>query len=319
MSCSVDPSSGGRYLATSGRDGTVKVWDCRNWKGTIREWRTRSGVGGAKVEWSQKGFLSVVSTSSISIHAPPAIHTPFTPSVPPPLYLTHPLPSFPKSSSGTGRVGHTPSQPRWCPYTDVLTVPHSLGLSSILVPGAGEANFDSLEADPFEGTRARREREVRGLLDKVPADTIVVDTGGYEGYEVGGMEEVRRERKGGELVEGEVPFGRLSRIERLRVSGKVDRTEEHDESSEIEGGEKGKEAEKEREKKKARGRNKSLKRYLRKQRKNVVDPEAEAVRAKMEKKAREEKVEREKRKRERLGEPEPEMGGALERFRRREK
>lgn len=35
------------------------------------------------------------------------------------------------------------------------------------MPGSGEPNFDSGEADPFEGKRARREREVKGLLDKV--------------------------------------------------------------------------------------------------------------------------------------------------------
>ena len=44
---------------------------------------------------------------------------------------------------------------------------HSKGLSSLLVPGSGEPNFDSSEADPFENKRMRREREVKGLLDKV--------------------------------------------------------------------------------------------------------------------------------------------------------
>lgn len=44
---------------------------------------------------------------------------------------------------------------------------HVAGLSSILIPGSGEPNFDSHEADPFENKKARREREVRSLLDKV--------------------------------------------------------------------------------------------------------------------------------------------------------
>jgi hypothetical protein len=40
-------------------------------------------------------------------------------------------------------------------------------VSCILVPGSGEPNFDSSEADPFEGSKARREREIKSLLDKV--------------------------------------------------------------------------------------------------------------------------------------------------------
>jgi U3 small nucleolar RNA-associated protein 7 len=89
------------------------------------------------------------------VYTKPAIHTPFKGTPQPPLYLTHPVPHRPLTSA------------RFCPYQDVLTVGHGQGLSSILVPGAGEPNFDSAEADPFENKNMRREREVHGLLDKV--------------------------------------------------------------------------------------------------------------------------------------------------------
>ncbi len=52
-------------MATSGQDGTVKVWDCRNWKGAVRSWQTRGG--GADVEWSQKGVLAVASGGSVNV------------------------------------------------------------------------------------------------------------------------------------------------------------------------------------------------------------------------------------------------------------
>lgn len=65
---SVDPSTGGRYMASSGADGTVKIWDCRNWKGAVREWTTRGG--GAELEWSAKGALAVATGGSVNVCAP---------------------------------------------------------------------------------------------------------------------------------------------------------------------------------------------------------------------------------------------------------
>ena len=102
--------------------------------------------------------------------------------------------------------------------------------------------------------------------------------------------EMLREKNSGEgqggkgKKEGEVPFARMSRMERLRVAGKMDLSEVVGSDDEGAGGEEGgdghkegerrKESKEEREKRKMRGKGKSLKRYLRKQRKNVVDPAA---------------------------------------------
>lgn len=73
----------------------------------------------------------------------------------------------------------------------------------------------------------------------------------------------------------EVPYARLPRIERLRASGKIDETEDNSGDEGVVNGEEGKKLSKEeREKRKTRGKGKSLKRYLRKQRKNVIDPAA---------------------------------------------
>lgn len=91
----------------------------------------------------------------MQVYSSPTIHEPFTTKNSPPLYLTHPVPHRPVTSL------------RFCPFQDILTIGHSSGLSSILVPGSGEPNFDSSEDDPFENKKARREREVKGLLEKV--------------------------------------------------------------------------------------------------------------------------------------------------------
>lgn len=45
---------------------------------------------------------------------------------------------------------HRISDARFVPFEDNLGIVHSEGFSSILVPGAGISNFDTLEANPFE-------------------------------------------------------------------------------------------------------------------------------------------------------------------------
>lgn len=76
-SLSVDPSSAGRYMATAGMDGKVKVWDCRNWKGCVREWEQR-GTGHAELDWSQKGFLGVASGGTVNVRTSSAFYTCFS-------------------------------------------------------------------------------------------------------------------------------------------------------------------------------------------------------------------------------------------------
>ena len=41
----------------------------------------------------------------------------------------------------------------FAPYEDVLGLVHDNGYSSILVPGAGVANFDAFESNPFESDK----------------------------------------------------------------------------------------------------------------------------------------------------------------------
>jgi len=53
------------------------------------------------------------------------------------------------------------------PYEDVMGIGHSLGVSSIIVPGSGEPNFDSFEANPYQTNKQLREATVHSLLEKV--------------------------------------------------------------------------------------------------------------------------------------------------------
>jgi U3 small nucleolar RNA-associated protein 7 len=71
--------------------------------------------------------------------------------------------------------GYQVSKVMFRPYEDICGIGHSMGLSSILVPGSGEANFDTFVDNPLDTAKQRREQEVQALLDKLQPETIMLD------------------------------------------------------------------------------------------------------------------------------------------------
>lgn len=248
----IDPSEGsaGRYCATAGLDGTVKIWDGRMWGKEVRSWTVRNSP--ATVSYSGRGILAVGGRTGVTTYRDPhkGLDKPA-----PNVYLTLPLPGLSAHSTA------------FCPFDDVLAVGHGRGVSSLLVPGAGEANFDSAEADVYESHTRRREREVRSVLDKIPASLITLETDflGHIAPDKGGETHAQREGRS---------FRQLGRMERLQATGQVEGEDDGvvgglSGSEDEAGGEGGKG---ERQKKKMRGKGKAMKRYLSKKKKNVIDP-----------------------------------------------
>jgi len=248
----IDPSesSAGRYCATAGLDGTVKIWDGRMWGKELRSWTVRNSP--TTLSYSGRGILAVGGKSGVTTY-----QSPHKSSKTPSVYLTLPLPGL--SAHGI----------KFCPFDDVLGVGHERGISSLLVPGSGEANFDSAEADVYESYSRRREREVRSVMDKIPAELITMDTDflGHIAPEKGGTTHTQRESRS---------FRQLNRLERLEMEGKAD-------SEGIEGGldgsdseddgtEEGRARREKRKKHKMRGKGTAMKRFLAKKKKNVIDP-----------------------------------------------
>lgn len=166
----------GRYMATSSLDGYMKVWDLRMYK-LLHAFKPDSPV--SSLDISDTGMLALGVGRSVQIlqHAftQPTDVT----------YLQHELkPPGAAYSSGSGvsaAVNALSSSMTVCsvsfrPYEDIVAIGHSHGLTTIVVPGAGEPNFDSFEANPFANPKQRREQEVKSLLYKLTPDMIGLDS-----------------------------------------------------------------------------------------------------------------------------------------------
>ncbi|CAL5435034.1 unnamed protein product [Camellia sinensis] len=145
--------SNGHLMATAGMDKKIKLWDLRKFE------VLQTLPGHAKtLDFSQKGLLATATSSFVQI-----------------------LGDFSGSQNYSRYMGHSMAKGYqvnkvlFRPYEDVLGIGHSMGWSSILIPGSGEPNFDSWVANPFETSKQRREKEVRSLLDKLPPETILLD------------------------------------------------------------------------------------------------------------------------------------------------
>lgn len=150
----------GRYMVSTGQDMRMAVWDIRMFK-EVNNYFTRSpassvsisDTGLTAVSWGTratiwKGLFSKDSPTQEKVQSP---------------YMAW------------GGEGKAIERVRWCPFEDVLGLGHDEGFSSIIIPGAGEANYDALEVNPFETTKQRQEGEVRALLNKLQPEMISLD------------------------------------------------------------------------------------------------------------------------------------------------
>ncbi|KAI8320972.1 BING4CT-domain-containing protein [Martensiomyces pterosporus] len=144
----------GTYMATSGLDGRLKVWDIRNFK-PLQEYVTMRPA--QSIDISQRGLLAAGWGPNVTVWKDALAQKVEKP------YMKRMLPST------------TISSLQFVPYDDVLGYGHNQGISSIVIPGAGEPNFDAYVANPYETLKQRQESEVKSLLDKLAPETIQLD------------------------------------------------------------------------------------------------------------------------------------------------
>ena len=222
-SLAVDKS--GTYMVSTSQDRRMSVWDIRMFK-EIHTHHLR--VPGTSLSISDRNLTAVGHGTQVNIYKPEI----FTHN--PDLVLPTPYMAWGGEGLSTGRV-------RFCPFEDILGIGHEKGFTSIIVPGAGEPNPDTLEqgTNPFETSKQRRETEVHALLEKIQPEMIAIDPNFVGNLDLTTHEQRAKDRD-------------------------LDRKDE-DKIAKL--------------KKRGRGRNSALRRYLRKSgSKNVIDEEKERAR-----------------------------------------
>ncbi|KAM3963414.1 WD repeat-containing protein 46 [Aphomia sociella] len=164
----------GMYMATSGVDRSMKIWDIRNLDGPLQDYRLRSAP--IELEFSQKDMLAVGLGEVVEVYSECCSKTAERP------YLRH-------------RMSKSINNFKFCPYEDVLGIGTSGGFTSIIVPGSGEPNFDALESNPFQTKKQRKEAEVKALLEKIPAELITLNPFDVTEVDVPSMQEKMEAKK----------------------------------------------------------------------------------------------------------------------------
>ena len=165
----------GRYMATAGLDGYMKVWDLRKFS-LIHAYKTPKPV--SSLDISERGLIAMSVGRQVQV-----LKNAFTSPIDI-TYLQHSVAAPNPALVGGGGVAAAAktresnisiSNVAFRPLEDVLGIGHSAGVSAIAVPGAGEPNFDSFENNPYINRKQRREAEIQSLLSKLTPDMINLD------------------------------------------------------------------------------------------------------------------------------------------------
>jgi U3 small nucleolar RNA-associated protein 7 len=194
--------SNANTMITCGADRTVKIWDLRTYK-SLAEKKLQSPC--ESVDASMTGLIAFGRGNNVQVWNSSDIISSESE------FLKNPLVQTRYLSDKVSRV-------RFCPYEDVLGVSRQNGYSSVLVPGAGEVNYDSGEINPFETKKQRQEREVKELLEKLRPEMITLD----EGKSIGAVGDAAMfAEAGSEILNGAsklAPLKKLRRKQRGRNS-----------------------------------------------------------------------------------------------------
>ncbi|XP_052869430.1 WD repeat-containing protein 46 [Anopheles cruzii] len=143
----------GMHMATAALDRKVKIWDIRMLEGPLETYHTNTAA--TEIDLSQRGLLALSMGNVCEVYR-----------------RNHGVDAAELKPYIRQRMSGTVSGLRFCPFEDILGVGTDKGFSSLIVPGAGEPNFDTFESNPYQSRSQRQEEEVHNLLEKIPAEFI---------------------------------------------------------------------------------------------------------------------------------------------------
>jgi len=144
----------GTYLTSVGTDKKMRVWDLRNTYNQVFEYFTPQQAQSLSI--SQKGLLAVGVGSVVEVWKD---HCKIKQQKP---YLKH---HFINKQTYANDL-------KFINFEDFLGIGTNMGYTQIVIPGSGEANFDTFEANPFETKKQKRNSEIHKLLEKIPYTMI---------------------------------------------------------------------------------------------------------------------------------------------------
>lgn len=156
------------YMVTSGFDGFWNTWDLRNYNKVLHRQFT-GRIPPSAMAVSQTGLLSMYLGGRLEFFKDVFRHGG---GIVPSLYLKHQFTS------------ELVRDIKFQSYEDICAVGTSTGISTLLVPGAGIANFDAFAPNPYESSS---KKQVQRMLDKIPYDTITtknLEIGTYKRHQV---------------------------------------------------------------------------------------------------------------------------------------
>ncbi|KAL4456195.1 hypothetical protein ABPG74_014156 [Tetrahymena malaccensis] len=165
----------GFYMVTAGTDGLWKVWDLRTYK-LLHDYFAPSTV--SHLDISQSGVLALSYGCRLQLWKDWQLEKQKQP------YMKH-------ESFGYNTITDT----QFVPYEDFLGLGIDGGFQSIVVPGAGEANFDAFESNPYQTKKQAREGLVKKLLEKIPSTTISLNPNRIGTIDTASKEVIQAEEK----------------------------------------------------------------------------------------------------------------------------